>query len=144
MSPNINGDSGNQRVVKETAVRNRFTKEEVCFAKTTPLQQQRRDHIGEIEYGLMQHPLALYPHLEESMPPEVFEDVVDILDPEMNMGLDEDDDEYSDEEETESQLTPQTQPAPSQRKSPSEAAKPAAKNEYVWIVFVLTKQLSRF
>nr|KAG5711657.1 hypothetical protein BaRGS_016839 [Batillaria attramentaria] len=60
--------------------------------------QQRRDHIDEIEYGLLQHPLALYPHLEESVPPEMFEDIVDILDPEMNMM---DDDDLAEEDEDE-------------------------------------------
>ncbi len=51
--------------------RHRFTEEEVAYLRTLPLQQQRRDHINEMEYGLLQHPLALYPHLEESMPPDV-------------------------------------------------------------------------
>ena len=129
LSPNINGSSDNIRSVKQPAVRNRFTKDQVCYAKATPLQQQRRDHIDEIEYGLMQHPLALYPHLEESMPPDVFEDVVDILDPEMNMASDDENDDYLDDQETESQATPQTQPPPSQQKAPPETEKPAVKNE---------------
>ena len=30
-----------------------------------------RDHIDEVEYGLTQHPLALYPHFEENCPPDV-------------------------------------------------------------------------
>ena len=32
----------------------------------------RQDYIEEVEYGLTQHPLALYPHLEDGMPPEVY------------------------------------------------------------------------
>lgn len=51
--------------------RKRFTKEQVCYSKQTPLQQARGEYIEEIEYGLTQHPLALYPHLEEGLPPEV-------------------------------------------------------------------------
>ena len=39
--------------------------------KLLPAQRRRRDYIDEIEYGLTQHPLALYPHLEEGMSPEV-------------------------------------------------------------------------
>ncbi|KAL5012125.1 hypothetical protein ScPMuIL_010676 [Solemya velum] len=83
--PNVQGSSENLSPVKQPAVRGRFTMDQICFSRCTPLQQQRRDHIDEIEYGLTQHPLALYPHLEESVPPEIFEDIVDILDPEMNM-----------------------------------------------------------
>lgn len=30
-----------------------------------------RDHIDEVEFGLTQHPLALYPHFEENCPPDV-------------------------------------------------------------------------
>ncbi len=115
--------------VKQPATTKRFTKEQACFSKSTPLQQQKRDHIEEIEYGLMQHPLALYPHLEESMPPDVFEDVVDILDPEMNMASDSESEEHPAEEEIESETPPQAQPPPSQLKTPPETEKPAVKIE---------------
>jgi hypothetical protein len=71
LAPNIQGSSDNISSVKQPAVKNRFSKEEICFTRATPLQQQRRDHIEEIEYGLTQHPLALYPHLEECLPPDV-------------------------------------------------------------------------
>ena len=113
-------------------MKGRFTKEQICYARATPLQQQRRDHIDEIEYGLMQHPLALYPHLEESMPPDVFEDVVDILDPEMNMASDEENDEYLEDQDTESQGTPQARVPPSQQKAPPEEEKTTAKPECVF------------
>ncbi|XP_053556757.1 protein FAM47E [Bombina bombina] len=63
----------------------RFTREQACFSKLLPLQQARREYIEEIEYGLTQHPLALYPHLEEGVPPELFEEIVDVLDPEMRL-----------------------------------------------------------
>ncbi|KAM7167751.1 protein FAM47E [Macrochelys suwanniensis] len=52
-------------------------------SRLSPLQSARRDHIAQTEHCLSQHPLALYPHLEESIPPELFEEVVAILDPEM-------------------------------------------------------------
>ena len=57
--------------VKQPAVRKRFTKHQMCYSRQTPLQQQMRDHIDEVEYGLTQHPLALYPHFEENCPPDV-------------------------------------------------------------------------
>ncbi|KAJ1206379.1 hypothetical protein NDU88_001784 [Pleurodeles waltl] len=65
--------------------RKRFTKDQAVFSKLLPLQQARREYIDEIEYGLTQHPLALYPHLEDGIPPELFEDIVDILDPDMRL-----------------------------------------------------------
>lgn len=88
--PAITGSSKKQATVKQQAQPHRFTKHQICFSRITPLQQQRREHIDEIEYGLLQHPLALYPHLEQCVPPEMFEDIVDVLDPEMNMLEEED------------------------------------------------------
>ncbi|GCC29749.1 protein FAM47E [Chiloscyllium punctatum] len=64
-------------------VSNRLTKSQICFSKSLPLQQTRREQLEEIEYGLSQHPLALYPHLEEGIPPKLFEVIVGLLDPEM-------------------------------------------------------------
>ncbi|XP_015217267.1 protein FAM47E [Lepisosteus oculatus] len=69
----------------EKMPRKRFSKQQVCFSKLTPMQQARREHIAEVEYGLTQHPLALYPHLEEGMCPELLDKVVDVLDPEMHL-----------------------------------------------------------
>ncbi|XP_066303957.1 protein FAM47E-like [Branchiostoma lanceolatum] len=76
-----------------------FTKEEMVYSKSLPRQQNRRSHIDELEYGLLQHPLALYPHLEDCMPPDLFEEVVDVLDPEMNLGSEFDDEILEEEEE---------------------------------------------
>lgn len=41
------------------------------WARSVPLQQQRRVRVDDIEFNLTQHPLALFPHLEESLPPDV-------------------------------------------------------------------------
>lgn len=71
LEPNLQGDSFSKFPMKKSLSKGRFTKEEVAYAKVSPLQQQRRDHINELEGGLLQHPLALYPHLEESIPPDV-------------------------------------------------------------------------
>ena len=71
LQPNIQGSSDKLSSIKQPAAAQRFNKEEICYSRVTPLQQQRRDHIDEIEYGLTQHPLALYPHLEECLPPDV-------------------------------------------------------------------------
>ncbi|XP_062600135.1 protein FAM47A-like [Saccostrea cucullata] len=74
--PNLKGSSENISPVKQPAVKNRFSKHQICYSRSTPLQQSRRDHIDEIEYSLVLHPLALYPHLEESVPPEVNERLI--------------------------------------------------------------------
>ncbi|XP_039264969.2 protein FAM47E-like [Styela clava] len=89
----VEGDKGISPVISHskrsvssnlTNVQSRLTKEQRVFSKSLPLQEERRNYIDEMEFGLAQHPLALYPHLEEGMPPELFEEVVNILDPEMN------------------------------------------------------------
>lgn len=105
--PNIKGSGDNLNSVKQPAVRKRFTKHQMCYSRQTPLQQQMRDHIDEVEYGLTQHPLALYPHFEENCPPDLFDMIVDLLDPEINMmseegsERDEFDDEIAEEDEDE-------------------------------------------
>ncbi|XP_069486785.1 protein FAM47E-like [Ambystoma mexicanum] len=63
----------------------RFTKRQVSSSVVLPLQQIRRNYVDEIEYGLTRHPLILYPHLEDGIPPELFEEIIDILDPEMHL-----------------------------------------------------------
>ncbi|KAM7167750.1 protein FAM47E-like [Macrochelys suwanniensis] len=50
--------------------RKKCAKTQVSPSKLSPLQKARRDHIAQTEYCLSLHPLALYPHLEESIPPE--------------------------------------------------------------------------
>ena len=79
MQPNIKGSSDDLSSIKQPAATKRFNKHEICFSRVTPLQQQRRDHIDEIEYGLTQHPLALYPHLEECLPPDVCVNHIQLL-----------------------------------------------------------------
>lgn len=43
-----------------------------CFSKRLPMAQARKEKIEQIIENLTQHPLALYPHLEESLPSDVF------------------------------------------------------------------------
>ncbi|XP_074848137.1 protein FAM47E-like [Carettochelys insculpta] len=65
--------------------RKKCPKIQVSSSKLSPLQKSRWDHIARTEYCLSQNPLMLYPHLEESVPPELFKEVVAILDPEMRL-----------------------------------------------------------
>ncbi|XP_038055431.1 protein FAM47E-like [Patiria miniata] len=136
IEPNIHGDTTMKYPKTESVNRHRFTEEEVAYLRTLPLQQQRRDHINEMEYGLLQHPLALYPHLEESMPPDIFEDVVEILDPEMNL-----DSEAEDEDDFEEGLTNsygETDPSedknrPASGLSDGSSSETKVRNPYRWL-----------
>ncbi|XP_033743608.1 protein FAM47E-like [Pecten maximus] len=133
--PNVKHSSENAKVVKQPAVRNRFSKHQICYSRLTPLQQQRRDHIDEIEYGLTQHPLALYPHLEESVNPELFEDIVDILDPEMNLDSEVGSLEDYDDEEEETQKSDDEEdksPEADLDKAP-ETDENVVRNPYRWL-----------
>ncbi|XP_075462827.1 protein FAM47E isoform X2 [Ascaphus truei] len=125
----------------EKKPRKRFTREQACFSKLLPLQQARREYIAEIEYGLTQHPLILYPHLEEGIPPELFEEIVGILDPEMRLRSALATSEAEDVEQEDELSTPQReQQEPRSVKSRdlstrqsaiSEESKP--KNPYTWL-----------
>ncbi|CAL1537975.1 unnamed protein product [Lymnaea stagnalis] len=90
--PVINSDVINRNPVKQPASKNRLSRFQTYMSKSTPQQQQRRDYIQQVEQGLLKHPLALFPHLEESVPPEVFEDIVDLLDPQFNINEIQDED----------------------------------------------------
>ncbi|XP_035824219.1 protein FAM47E isoform X2 [Aplysia californica] len=83
--PTIHGEFLKGDQVKQPAARKRLSRFQTYYSRCTPQQQQRRDYINEVEQGLLKHPLALYPHLEESVAPELFEDIVDLLDPQFNI-----------------------------------------------------------
>ncbi|KAL1274688.1 hypothetical protein QQF64_027502 [Cirrhinus molitorella] len=63
----------------------RLSKNQVCYSKQNPQRQAQREFIDAVEYKLKQHPLALYPHLESGMRPELFDQVLSVLDPDMCM-----------------------------------------------------------
>ncbi|XP_063775792.1 protein FAM47E [Pseudophryne corroboree] len=121
--------------------RKRFTKQQSCYSKLLPLQQARQEYIAEIEYGLTQHPLVLYPHLEECLPPDLFEQIVDLLDPEMRLksasGCYE---AIPEEQEEESSIPPTDQQEWQSEKSRHTSTRQSAmseqsrlKNPYTWL-----------
>lgn len=55
-----------------------------CYSKKIPIAETRQDYINQILEDLNKHPLALYPHLEEALPQDLFEEILDILDPEIS------------------------------------------------------------
>ena len=62
----------------------RLNRNQRFYSKKIPLAEAKQESIDQIINGLAQHPLALYPHLEETLPPELFETLLEILDPEIN------------------------------------------------------------
>ncbi|XP_028404070.1 protein FAM47E-like [Dendronephthya gigantea] len=137
ITPNINNSTSEEMQYNLTD-KKRFTKDEVVYSKTLPMQQQRRDNVDDIEMSLLQHQLALFPHLEDSVPPEVFEDVVDILDPDLQLGSVEGSDlmeQISCNELDESQTKTSTRRV--QSLSPTDTDRKSAqdyhKNRYRWL-----------
>ncbi|XP_063166274.1 protein FAM47E-like [Candoia aspera] len=63
--------------------RKMLTEPQSYTSKLSLTSQTRKDHIAQVEYCLSQHPLALYPHLQESIPAELFKEVMSILDPDV-------------------------------------------------------------
>lgn len=55
-----------------SSVGSRLSLNQRCFSKCLPMTQARREHIEQIIANLSQHPLALYSHLEESLPTDVY------------------------------------------------------------------------
>lgn len=82
-APNIKNDTW---TYKESALSptNRLSLHQRCYSKKLPLAQAKRDYIENIINDLSQHPLALYSHLEDALPPDLFDEILDILDPEIN------------------------------------------------------------
>ncbi|KAI5613212.1 hypothetical protein C0J50_11572 [Silurus asotus] len=77
---------GQSRKPKKSATR-RFTKEQACFSKKNCLRESRRRFVDAVEQSLSTHPLALYPHLGSGMTPELFDEVLSILEPEMHVRI---------------------------------------------------------
>ena len=57
----------------------RVSRGDFCFSRVSPLQKQRNEQVEMIERALKKHPLALYPHLEECVPPEVSNVIAPVL-----------------------------------------------------------------
>ncbi|XP_056276162.1 uncharacterized protein zgc:158260 [Pseudoliparis swirei] len=62
-----------------------ISKEHACFSKQMIRKQIRREHVAAVEKELQQHPLAMFPHYKDHMTPELFDEVVSILDPDMSV-----------------------------------------------------------
>ncbi|KAI3387657.1 hypothetical protein SNEBB_005262 [Seison nebaliae] len=69
----------------------RFSKWDRCFSKVGILSGQRKALVEQKEHALMRHPLALFSNYEESLPAELFREVVECLDEEMFENLENED-----------------------------------------------------
>uniref|UniRef100_A0A6J0URV2 Protein FAM47E n=1 Tax=Pogona vitticeps TaxID=103695 RepID=A0A6J0URV2_9SAUR len=108
------------------------TRSDVVYSKLSATQKARKDYIAQTERCLAQHPLALYPHLEESVPTELFHDVMGLLDPEMH--LTRCSAKYSKTEENLSQYQLEYGTKQEKRFSPTVPAwLPKRKNPYTWL-----------
>uniref|UniRef100_A0A3Q1FZ65 Uncharacterized LOC110949426 n=1 Tax=Acanthochromis polyacanthus TaxID=80966 RepID=A0A3Q1FZ65_9TELE len=63
--------------------RKSLSKEHACFSKQMIQKQIRREYVASVEEQLKQHPLVMYPHYKDHMTPELFDQVVSVLDPDM-------------------------------------------------------------
>ncbi|XP_058049402.1 putative protein FAM47C isoform X2 [Ahaetulla prasina] len=63
--------------------RKRLLEPQSYTSKLSLTSQTQKDYVAQVEYCLSQHPLALYPNFEESIPAELFKEVMSILDPEV-------------------------------------------------------------
>ncbi|XP_062513930.1 protein FAM47E-like isoform X2 [Corticium candelabrum] len=77
------GGSARKIKARSRTERPRFSKEVAVFSKTLPGQQRRQDYVNDIEDSLVSHPLGFYPHLQEAVSSDLFDEVMDILDPEV-------------------------------------------------------------
>ena len=68
MLPSIQGCN---RKVKVTVNPNLLTNHEVYYSKALPQQRRQLQRIQDIENDLLDHPLALHSHYEESLPSPV-------------------------------------------------------------------------
>lgn len=62
-----------------------LSKEHACFSKQMTQKQIRREYVAAVEKKLQQRPLATFPHYREHMTPQLFDEVVSILDPELSV-----------------------------------------------------------
>jgi len=97
--PNIHGTCSFDGSEPKQSLPRRISKEDAVYSKTVPQHRKRKERITTVENHLLDHPLALYSHLEESVPPDLFEDIVDLLDPSLTLKekdiIEDDDAEFS-------------------------------------------------
>ena len=69
------GAQPSKRSATHSSSQRRVLQDDFCFSRVSPLQKQRIEQVEMIEHALKKHPLALYPHLEECVPPKVHSNI---------------------------------------------------------------------
>ncbi|KAM9180367.1 protein FAM47E-like [Dugong dugon] len=65
--------------------RKKLPKESALFSKLSPAQLARKAFVENTEAHLRPHPLAFYPNLEDKMPVELLQKVLELLDPDKKL-----------------------------------------------------------
>jgi len=82
--PNLMEKSKNSKLgTSRSQNTKRLTPIEAYYSKQIPAADRRRRRVAELEKNLLGHPLALFPTLENGLSPELYEEIVDILDPDL-------------------------------------------------------------
>ncbi|KAL7839739.1 hypothetical protein SRHO_G00263970 [Serrasalmus rhombeus] len=108
-----------------TSPKKRFTKEQACFSKLNCLGHARRQYVEAVEQKLSAHPLALYPHLTSGLQPELINEILSVLDPEIHVKRESDHSCFRNEEEY-SEETGRKCERPTQKPSKEETTKTSA------------------
>ena len=58
-------------------------KRTIAFSKKVPRKEAQMQYIDVLEEGLTGHPLAVFSHYEDAVAPQLFEEIVEALDPEV-------------------------------------------------------------
>ena len=61
----------------------KLTSEERLYSSKIPATDRKWKRVLQLEENLLAHPLALFPDLEQGLNPELYEEIVDILDPDL-------------------------------------------------------------
>ncbi|XP_071894128.1 protein FAM47E isoform X1 [Anas platyrhynchos] len=79
----VKNSTGNSSYTAPGKKIKKCTKTQIYLSKLSPLQQARRDYVAQIEHCLKRHPTVLYPRLEKSSSPKLFEEVAGVPGPEI-------------------------------------------------------------
>ncbi|XP_032042109.1 protein FAM47E-like [Aythya fuligula] len=79
----MKNSTGNSTYTAPGKKSKKCTKTQIYLSKLSPLQQARRDYVAQIEHCLKRHPTVLYPRLEKSSSPKLFEEVAGVPGPEI-------------------------------------------------------------
>jgi hypothetical protein len=83
-APMLKNDAADARGIKRNVLSPsaRFTQDQLYYSRKLPMAEAKMQNIERLIDNLGSHPLSLYEHFEQSLPPELYNEVLEILDPE--------------------------------------------------------------